>query len=130
MNIVLDTNILVSALLTPGRNASMVLSSVFSYKNTICYDYRIIDEYERVLHYNKFHFNSWESRFILDFIEKDGFSVISDPEKDVSFEKDESDRMFYEVAKCCNAILITGNLAHFPEKGWIVSPADFCMNYL
>ncbi len=33
---------------------------------------------------------------------------------DVPFA-DESDKKFYEVAKHCNAVLITGNKKHFPD---------------
>jgi hypothetical protein len=38
---------------------------------------------------------------------------------------DEDDRPFYEVAKAANAYLITGNLKHFPQEPFILSPADF-----
>ena len=38
---------------------------------------------------------------------------------------DESDKKFYEVAKHCNAKLITGNLKHFPNDGIAISPTDF-----
>ncbi len=130
MNIVLDTNILISAAWSPGRNASNILNAVFTKKFTICYDSRILSEYEQVFHYSKFKFNESEINAILDPIIKNGFSVIPDKIADVSFEKDESDRKFYEVAKFCNAILITGNLAHYPKDNDIISPAEFCQKYL
>jgi hypothetical protein len=38
---------------------------------------------------------------------------------------DESDRKFYDAAKACHAILITGNQKHFPKENFIVSPAEF-----
>ena len=130
INIVLDTNILVSAALSPGRNAANILYSVFSGKFTACYDHRILEEYDRVLHYPKFRFSEWEINAVLEPLIKNGISVIADPLPDVSFEKDESDRKFYEVAVFCDAVLITGNLAHYPSASFILSPADFCQRYL
>jgi len=130
MNIVLDTNILVSAAWSPGRNASDILHAAFSRKFTVCYDYRILEEYDRVLHYPKLKFSEWEINSILDPLIKNGISVIADPITDVSFKQDETDRKFYEVAKYCHAILISGNLAHYPSEPDIMSPTDFCRKYL
>ena len=130
MNIVLDTNILVSAVWSPGRNASNILNAAFARRFTVCYDYRILEEYERVLHYPKLKFSEWEIGAILDPLIKNGISVIADPIPDILFERDETDRKFYEVAKYCNAILISGNLVHYPEDPYILSPADFCSRYL
>ena len=130
MHIVLDTNILVSAAWSPGRNASAILEAVFSRKHTACYDARILAEYDRVLHYPKLKFTEWEINAILEPLVKYGLSVIPEPLLDVPFERDETDRKFYEVAKFCRAVLITGNLAHFPSEPDIISPADFCRKYL
>ena len=130
MNMVLDTNILISAAWSPGRNASNILNAVFAKKFIVCYDFRILSEYEQVFHYSKFKFNESEINAILDPIIKNGFSVIPDKITNISFEKDESDRKFYEVAKFCNAILVTGNLAHYPEDKDIISPAEFYQKYL
>lgn len=130
MNIVLDTNILVSAAWSPGRNASTILFATFERKFTVCYDYRILEEYDRVLHYPKLNFSETEINSILDPLIKNGISVIATPLPDIAFERDESDRKFYEVAVFCNAILISGNLAHFPNEPFILSPADFCDLYL
>jgi len=38
---------------------------------------------------------------------------------------DESDRKFYDLHKAANAILITGNIKHFPKESTIIKPADF-----
>lgn len=130
MNIVLDTNILISAAWSPGRNASNILNAVFARKFTACYDYRILEEYHRVLHYPKFKFYEWEINAILEPLIKNGISVIADPIPDESFDKDETDRKFYEVAKYCHAILVTGNLAHYPSDPFVISPSDFCKRYL
>lgn len=130
MNIVLDTNILVSAAWSPGRNASDILNAAFARKFTVCYDYRILEEYDRVLHYPKLKFSKWEINSILDPLIKNGISVVADPIPNVSFERDETDRKFYEVAKFCHAVLVTGNLAHYPSEPDIMSPTDFYRKYL
>ena len=130
MNIVLDTNILVSAVWSPGRNASNILNAAFARRFTVCYDYRILEEYDRVLHYPKLKFAEWEINAILDPLIKNGLSVVADPIPDVPFDRDETDRKSYEVAKFCKAILISGNLAHYPQNPDIMSPADFSARYL
>jgi hypothetical protein len=38
---------------------------------------------------------------------------------------DESDRVFYDVAKTAGAYLITGNTKHFPQEPFILTPAEF-----
>jgi len=42
---------------------------------------------------------------------------------------DESDRVFYEVAKSAGAYLVTGNAKHFPDEPFIISPAK-CVELL
>ena len=130
MNIVLDTNILVSAIWSPGRNASVILNSVFAHKFTVCYDHRILEEYDRVLHYPKLGFSEWEINAILAPIVKNGISVVADPATDIPFERDETDRKFYEVAKLCNAVLITGNRKHYPPEEFIMEMYGFIQKYM
>ena len=47
MNVVLDTNVLVSGLKTRGGTCSRVLDLVVEGRVTLCVDERILDEYER-----------------------------------------------------------------------------------
>ena len=129
MNIVLDTNILVSALWSPGKNAAEILNAVFARKFTVCYDSRILIEYDRVLHYKKFPFSEQEIYSLLEPIIKTGLSVIADPLPDIPFS-DESDRKFYEVSKFCSAILITGNQKHYPTDPDIMTMPEFYGKYL
>ena len=129
MNVVLDTNVIVSALWSPGRNGTEILNAVFSRNLVVCYDHRIIDEYEKVLKYPKLNFKEWEVQAVLDPIIKSGISVVPDPVTDVPFDRDEADRKFYEVAKYCNAKLITGNLKHYPKDPDIMLMADFIHMY-
>ena len=128
MNVVIDTNILVSALWKPSGNASLILSRVIGGMITPCYDSRILSEYHDVLMRPKFRFSRSQVSAILDVFICDGISVVPDylPDADI---KDEDDRAFYEVAKFCSASLVTGNLKHFPVDSLVMSPADFCALY-
>lgn len=124
MNVVLDTNVLVSAAWSPGRKAGDILASAVSGRFNLFYDYRIIEEYLRVMHYPKFGFQDWEIDAVLEPIIKYGTAVVADPLKTIDFP-DESDRKFYEVAKTAGAILVTGNLRHYPSDGIAMSLSDF-----
>ena len=124
MNVVLDTNILVSAVWSPGKTAGDILVAALSGRFNIFYDLRIIEEYFRVLHYPKFGFEDWEIDAVLEPIVKYGTVIAAKPAPDVAFT-DESDRKFYEVAKTAGAILVTGNMKHYPSDGIAMSTSDF-----
>ena len=124
MNVVLDTNVLISALLTPNGKAAYILDTLTLGKLTICHDYRILNEYRNVLNRPKFHFQEFQINYLLDMINRNGFSIVPTPLLQVPFT-DESDRKFYEIAKFCNAILVTGNLKHYPEDPCVMSVSDF-----
>ncbi len=123
MLVVIDTNILVSALWSrngaPARTVGLVLSG----RLTPCYDHRIMLEYRKVLQRPKFRFRPSEINALLDWFKQAGRSVVPAP-VDLPFV-DEADRKFYEVAKYCGAVLITGNLKHFPDDHAVMSVSDF-----
>ena len=124
MNIVLDTNVLVSALWSSANKPAAIVNAVLSRRFTVCYDYRILEEYTKVLRRPKFGFSEWEIQYLLDAIAINGISVIADPVADVPFV-DESDRKFYEVSQYCFAVLVTGNTRHYPASGNIMTVSDF-----
>lgn len=123
MLVVLDTNILVSALWSKNGSPAKILGMVVRGDLTPCYDWRIFTEYQTVLNRPKFHFSQAEVSFLLDWIRIYGNSVIPKPVTD-SFI-DESDKKFFEVAKECNALLVTGNLKHYPNDPLVCSVQDF-----
>lgn len=129
MNIVLDTNILISALWSSGYTITKILEATIYGRFTACYDFRIIEEYIRVMHYPKFDFREEEISAILNPIIKGGISILAEPINNITFS-DESDKKFYEVAVSASAILITGNIKHFPNDGIAIPPADFYDKYL
>lgn len=123
MLVVLDTNIIVSALLSPAGKPAYVLKQFLDGDYTLCCDTRILREYEIVLQRPKFHFNKESIKELLTFIRARCLLVTPVP-LEIEFS-DESDKKFYEVAKYCNAVLITGNLKHFPEDPLVKSVRQF-----
>ena len=81
----------------------------------------------QVLRRPKFRFSNGEINSLLDWIESSGRSVVADPIEE-SFI-DEADKKFYEVAKFCQAKLITGNIKHFPQDPLVVTVAEFLEEY-
>ena len=128
MMVVIDTNVLVSAFWSKKGTPAQILALVQNGRLTPCYDSRIFAEYRRVLRRPKFNFSEWEITGVLTQIESDGVSVVPCP-LTAPFT-DEEDRKFYEVARHCNATLITGNLKHFPKDELVQSAAEFLTSIL
>ncbi len=123
MKAVIDTNILVSALLSPSGSPAKVIDHMLNGNVIMCYDSRIIVEYQEVLLRPKFGFEKKAVRQLIDFIVHSGISVVPIPILD-AFE-DEDDKMFYEVAKTTKAYLVTGNAKHFPGESIVIAPQEF-----
>ncbi len=131
MKVVIDTNIIVSGLLSPFGNPSEIMRLLASGKLTLCFDTRIMAEYFVVLNRPKFKFNTDTVAVLLKELELTGEFTIGIPLKESLPDPD--DNMFIEVALASNAeCLITGNFSHFPEKLCsgvkIFSPSQF-INY-
>jgi len=138
MRIVLDTNILVSGLLTPFGAPAQIVRMVASGPLVVCYDARILAEYEEVLRRPKFDFPEPAILALLDQIEGEGISFATAPLATALPDRD--DEPFLEVALAANAEtpgdsvpLVTGNTKHFPEESRqgvaIVSPRFFVDHY-
>ena len=123
MKVVLDTNVLVSALWTQAGNCSVILSQVLQDEIIPCFDHRILNEYRVVLSRPRLIFSPAQTNELLREITSRGLTVTVAPST-INLP-DEADRKFYDTAKTCNAILITGNIRHFPEEPLIMTPAQF-----
>ena len=122
MRIVLDTNVLVSALLSPEGKPAQIFRRFLRGEFVLCYDERIMSEYEQVLSRPKFAFDPKQVKTVLNYIRLVGLETQA-PTLPIPFE-DEFDKKFYEVAKFTDAILITGNLKHFPADPIVKSVRD------
>jgi putative PIN family toxin of toxin-antitoxin system len=131
LKVVVDTNVLVSGLLSPygppGEIVRMVAAGVLS----LCFEARIFSEYSQVLKRPKFHFHPEEVEALLVQIQSAGIVVPSEPlAKRLT---DPFDEAFLEAAVAGKVeMLVTGNLKHYPSTYHhvkIVSPAVFLENY-
>jgi len=123
MYVVLDTNVLVSAFWAENGVCARVLSMVLNGQITICYDHRILEEYRAVLLWPRFMFSEEAVENILSFIKTIGMSVIAAP---LAIDlPDMSDKKFFEVGTQMDAVIITGNIKHYPAYEKVLSPADF-----
>ena len=121
---VLDTNVLVSALLSSKVDAAtvQVLERTLDGDLIPVFSDAILEEYEDVLHRRKFGFDHDAVRVLLGFIESRGLRV--DPSSTGTLLPDMKDIPFYEVvmdAREDGAFLVTGNLKHFPSEPFIVT---------
>ena len=124
MRIVVDTNVLVSALMNSNSIPANILSSILTNELTILYDNRILHEYIDVLSRKEFGFSSDIINALIGHIDKNG-EYIAAGSSGTNFT-DESDKKFYEVFKSASALyLITGNVKHFPKETGIVTPREF-----
>lgn len=112
MLIVVDTNIIVSALLSPDSSAYTFLSEVMDGKHTVLICEEIFKEYTEVLHRDKFAFDEKLIFWLLNWFEENAIWV--EPKSSTEPVPDEKDRVFYDLAKACRARLITGNIKHYP----------------
>lgn len=124
MRIVLDTKVLVSALLHPDRTPAAVLNTVLARRTRLLHDNRILSEYRVVLGRSRFGFAPSDVAALMGFFEHSGEFVAATPQ--ALQLQDSADTPFYEVARSGGAdYLVTGNVRHFPEEEMIVSPAEF-----
>ncbi|MDR0999885.1 MAG: putative toxin-antitoxin system toxin component, PIN family [Clostridiales bacterium] len=125
MRAVLDTNVVVSAFLSPVGKPAVILQLVLRGDIDVSFNTAILTEYEQVLVRSKFA-GKIHQRDIQRFFEimyDIGNNIISIP-SNIDMP-DETDRKFYGTAKSCGAYLITGNTRHYPVESFIVTPAQF-----
>lgn len=128
MKIVLDTNVLVSGILSPHGPPAAVLRALLTERVRLCFDERILAEYRDVLCRGKFAFDRELVAELLSFLEASGFRALAQP-LDLALP-DPNDQMFVEVAVFSQAdFLVTGNLKHFPRSARqgiaVASPREF-----
>lgn len=115
MRAVLDTNVIVSGLLSPKGNARLVLAMAFARKFDLIVSAELFTEYDAVIRRLKFRFRPEEIDEALTELRRVGELV--KPTGQVSESPDEPDNRFLECAKTGSAdYLVTGNTSHFPKK--------------
>jgi len=122
VKVVLDTNILVSALWSDNGNCATIVK-LMPDKIIPCINDAILEEYTEVLNRPKFDFSIHKKEKLLSKIKEHGEVVTADV-SDFTMT-DETDRIFYDTAEESGATLITGNIDDYPTEPFIVKPADF-----
>lgn len=122
---VIDTNVLVSALLSNHADVATVqlIGRLIRGEVVPIYSGEIMQEYQEVLSRKKFKFELNMINYILAAIEK--YGILVEVSSTGLILPDMKDLPFYEVVmekRDDNAYLITGNLKHFPTKPFIVTP--------
>lgn len=125
---VIDTNVLVSALLSSHEDATtvQVLARLFSGDFIPLFSDQILKEYNDVLRRKKFGFSEGTVAALVGAIEKCGERVVPTPTGEIL--PDNKDFPFYEVVmekQDDDAYLVTGNMKHFPKRPFIVSAREF-----
>jgi len=123
VHVVLDTNILVSALWSKDGNPAKIAHFIPDGKIVPFFCGEILNEYNVVLSRPKFGFPQDQINALLDNIKKHGKSC--NVSKSAVPFTDENDRIFYDVARESKSILVTGNIKHFPTEPFIMTPAEF-----
>ena len=122
---VIDTNVLVSSLLTRNLQSStiLVIQALLAKNIKPLYNSEILSEYEDVLRRKKFNFSDRNINFLLDLIKSEGIDSMR--VKSEELFPDPKDAVFYEVALSRDdAYVVTGNLKHFPQTPIVVIPAE------
>ena len=126
--VVIDTNVLVSALITRNENSPTVQILRFLANGNIVpvYSEDIVKEYNEVLRRAKFKLSESLIINLLKDIMDNG-SKITELAEVTETIPDPKDIVFYAVtlsAQDKDAFLVTGNGKHFPEKPFVVTPSE------
>ena len=132
MRVVLDTNVIVSGLLSKERKLRRDSYLGIDGEIELCVDDRIISEYEHVLRRPRFPFSSAQIEALISYIKQTGHAAMRLEQQFTLPDPD--DIPFVEVAAAGGAeFLVTGNTRHFPPERCghvnVISPADFLVSF-
>lgn len=127
MKVVLDTNVIVSAVLTAHGVCAQILDMLTDGVFGIYVDDRILEEYDSVLRRPQLHLMPDDAAEMLEWIRSVSEPVGAVP---LSVElPDPGDMPLLEVAASAGAILVTGNTRHYPKRSrvgvTVLSPREF-----
>ena len=121
---VIDTNVLVSAMLKWDSVPGNILELTYGGTIIPLLNAHIVKEYRDVLARSKFHLTADIIDGAVGELERLG--VFLDADTLDAELPDPKDRVFYEVVmekrKSKAAYLVTGNIRHFPAKPFVVTP--------
>jgi len=132
VDVVLDTNVLVSAMLSPEGPCAEVLGLVLDGTLTPVADDRVLGEYEEVLQRPSFGLSPTTVAELLSAL-RSAAQVVS-PSTLRNALPDHADRCFLECALASESrMLVTGNKRHYPGADKfgvsVLSPRDLLARY-
>ena len=122
---VIDTNVLVSALLSPKNDSAtvQVIEKVLKREITILYSDEILNEYTDVLNRKKFNFYKATVDYLIDAIKT--FGILKNPSDAEIILPDIKDVPFYKIIlEDEESYLVTGNIKHFPKSSRIITARE------
>jgi putative PIN family toxin of toxin-antitoxin system len=112
MRLVLDTNVVVSGILSPKGPPGRLLDLAFDEHLQLVVEPRILQEYRDVLLRPRFALPEAAVHRLVDRLEDLATQVLAGPWPHPLPDPD--DAVFLATAKAGMALLVTGNIAHFP----------------
>ena len=127
IRVVLDTNVIVSALLRSGGLPEAMFNLAMASEIQACVSDPILAEYEEVLRRPRLAIHPHKVAVAVARIRAATMLVL--PTARVTAATDPDDNSFLECAEEASAdYLVTGNRRHFPERWretWVVTPRQF-----
>ena len=127
MKDVVDTNVVISGLLTANGPCGRILDLALEGEVTLCLDARIIEEYTEVCFHPELGLPSDEVDRVLDQLFRLSSPKTATP-RDVALP-DPDDLPFLEIAASAGVPHVTGNRKHFPKRACgkiqILTPREF-----
>lgn len=115
MRVVLDTNVIVSALISPFGNESLVVGAVLEGRIVPCFSREILAEYSEVLARPKFGFSERTIAQLIAALKSKG--VLLAPTSNGRGSADPDDEIFIACALAAKVdYLVTGDRRHFPAE--------------
>jgi putative PIN family toxin of toxin-antitoxin system len=117
---VIDTNVVVSGLLSPAGNEALILLAIHQGLVRPCFSEEILEEYAGVVARPKFMFPADEIAALLAMFRRQGELIV--PKASGAVSIDPGDTKFLQCAETAQAdYLVTGNRRHFPEASYGVT---------
>ena len=111
---VIDTNVLVSGLLSPSGNEALIILAIHHGLLRPCLSEEIIEEYAAVLARPKFEFPPDETDALVALLRRNG--ELLQPKGSPKTSPDTGDTKFIDCAITAGAdFIVTGNKRHFPD---------------